>query len=106
MVYQDWGCVWLLIQYGRSSFSTLTLKQPSLEIIKKLIDMYIEEFGASRATKGFIASLPLMFITADEVLHMEKNGGNPLGLKVGDCPLLRKHLFLSFFFLFTPLGTL
>lgn len=59
--------------------------------------MFIEELGPLRGTRGVVVSLPMMFITADEVIHMSKNGGNPLGLKVEDCPLLRKWISLPFF---------
>lgn len=74
----------------RSSFSALSLKNPSVEMIKKLHDIFLEEVASLQAMDGVVASLPLMFITKDEVLHMSKNGGNPLGLEIEDCPLLRK----------------
>lgn len=64
----------------------------------KLNELYIEEFEPLHALDqrfwsyddDTLMSFPMMFITKDDIIHMAKNGGNPLGLKVEDGPLLSK----------------
>lgn len=97
----------------RAGYATLSLKNPSEKMIKTINEMFLEEFGPLRGITGVVLSLPLMFISKDEVLHMTKNGGNPLGLKVEDCPLLRKSFhsipflivsFISFILPYDPIN--
>jgi hypothetical protein len=38
--------------------------------------------------------MPMMIINKDEIAHMSKNGGNALGLKEDDGPLIRKIVSL------------
>jgi hypothetical protein len=62
----------------------------------KLNELYIEEFEPLHSLDqrfwsyddDILMSFPMMFITQDDMIHMAKNGGNPLGLKPEDGPLL------------------
>ena len=64
----------------------------SKELMKGIMKIFIEELEPIRDKKGIISSLPLMLITKEEISHMAKNGGNPLGIKEEDGPLLCKLL--------------
>lgn len=64
----------------------------------KINELYIETFEPLHTVDqrfwshddDILMSFPMMFITKDDISHMKKNGGNPLGLKVEDGPLLSK----------------
>jgi len=80
------------------AFSTLSFKNPDLALMLKLNELYIEIFEPLHSLDqrfwsyddDILMSFPMMFITKDDMIHMAKNGGNPLGLTPEDGPLLSK----------------
>ena len=56
--------------------------------MQKLISIFIEESTSIKHIKNVLPSTVFQAITADEISHMSKNGGNCLGLKISDAPLL------------------
>jgi len=68
-------------------YETATIKVDA-NLIRDIIDIYISEMEPVRHMKGFGGGYVLQLITKDEISHMSKNGGNCLGLKVEDAPLM------------------
>ena len=62
--------------------------------MKRLTDIFIREMFPMKKMKDGFSSLAIMFITSEEIAHMVKNGGNPLGLKPEDGNLMRAYLAL------------
>jgi hypothetical protein len=56
--------------------------------MQKLIDIFISESEPIKHIKGCMPSTVFQAITADEISHMSRNGGNCLGLLPSDAPLL------------------
>ncbi|KAE9368211.1 FAD-binding domain-containing protein [Stipitochalara longipes BDJ] len=71
----------------RQIWGALSIK-PSFSLMQKLVDIFIEESMSIKHIKDVLPSTVFQAITADEILHMSKNGGNCLGLKAEDAPLL------------------
>jgi hypothetical protein len=72
---------------NRHTYNAASFKV-SKELMKVIMKIFIEELEPIRDKKGITCSLPLMLITKEEISHMSKNGGNPLGIKEEDGPLL------------------
>lgn len=93
----------------RTSYSTLTFRKPDFRLLKDIHDIFIEEansFSSHDKTmfslaNNLLVGLTISIVSKDEIFHMGKNGGNPLGLQVKDAPLMSTY-FLDIF----PLGTL
>jgi hypothetical protein len=70
--------------------------------MSKLVDLFITEAESIKYAKGVLPSIVFQPISEDEIRHMSKNGGNCLGIKDGDGPLVGALSTLPPFS-FTPL---
>lgn len=61
------------------------------------MEIYLAEFEPLRETEGILPSLVMQVISKAELSKMTKNGGNNLGLKETDGPLLCQSSFLRVF---------
>jgi hypothetical protein len=66
----------------------LTFRHPDLHLLKRVTEIWIREMYPLKRLKKAYLSLAIMFITTDEMAHMSKNGGNPLGLNPEDGDLM------------------
>jgi hypothetical protein len=62
--------------------------------MSKLVDIYISEVNDIKHVSGLLPSLIMQIITKEEIMCFHKNGGNALGIKEEDGPLLRKHSYI------------
>jgi hypothetical protein len=60
----------------------------------------MEEIYPLKKLSGLSTSLGVQIITLDEIAHFGKNGGNPIGLKAEDGPLMCTMLI---YYLLSPL---
>jgi hypothetical protein len=82
----------------------MTFREPDFELLKDIHDIFIDEANSFTShdptifslVHNLLVSLTISVVTKDEILHMWKNGGNPLGLQVKDAPLMSTSL-LGFF---------
>jgi Berberine and berberine like len=56
--------------------------------MQKLISIFIEESESIKHLKDCVPSTVFQAITLDEISHMSRRGGNCLGIKSDDAPLL------------------
>jgi hypothetical protein len=77
----------LRLMFNRQVWSALSIK-PNFELMQKLVDIFIEESESIKHVKDFMPSTVFQAITSDEISHMSRNGGNCLGLKAEDAPIL------------------
>jgi len=80
---------------SRQFWGTLSIK-PSFDLMQKLISIFIEESSSIKHIKDVLPSTVFQAITADEIAHMSKNGGNCLGLKISDAPILISSFTIAF----------
>lgn len=70
----------------------------SAPLMSKLVDIFIEECGPIKNVSGIIPSYVMQPISTAMTSHFSQNGGNALGISVGDGPLNRRcHCFSSAF---------
>lgn len=82
---------WLLIG-SRVAYATMTFKNPDLDLLNRVTKIWIRELYPLKLMKRGYLSIAIMFLTTDEIAHMSKNGGNPLGLQPEDGDLMRMSL--------------
>lgn len=66
------------------------------------MEIYLTEIEPLREAEGMLPSLVIQVISKAEISKMTKNGGNALGLKEVDGPLLCECFF---FFFANPTGS-
>jgi hypothetical protein len=71
----------------RHVWGALSIK-PDFDLMQKLIEIFLEESEGIKHVKSCMPSTVFQAITADEMKHMEKDGGNCLGLKAADGTVL------------------
>jgi hypothetical protein len=72
---------------SRQFWAGISIK-PNFALMQKLISIFIEESESMKHVKSVVPSFVFQAITADEILHMSRNGGNSLGLSASDAPIL------------------
>lgn len=68
-------------------WAKITIK-PNFLLMQNLISIFISESESIKHIKDVLPSFVFQAITADEILHMSRNGGNSLGLSASDAPIL------------------
>lgn len=63
----------------------------SAKLLSKIVDIFLEEIQPILGVKDVIPSIVLQPINKDEIHLFGKNGGNCLGIKDGDGPLIRTY---------------
>ncbi|EUC42951.1 hypothetical protein COCMIDRAFT_102147 [Bipolaris oryzae ATCC 44560] len=72
----------------RRSYWSMSVKLTDREIIDRLVDITFETGDKLAHVPGMIPVQTIQVVTESQLKHMEKNGGNALGLSVSDGPFL------------------
>ena len=72
----------------RQQWATVTFKV-SGKLLSKIVDIFLEEIQPILRVEDVIPSIVLQPINKDEIHLFGKNGGNCLGIKDEDGPLIR-----------------
>jgi hypothetical protein len=72
---------------NRQVWAAITIK-PNKALMQQLVSIFITAVESIKHVKGVLPSIVFQAINEDEIQHMSKNGGNCLGIKKGDGPLL------------------
>jgi hypothetical protein len=77
---------------------TFKVNTNTVGLLSKIMDIFLEEIQPILGVKDVIPSMVMQPINRDEIRLFGKNGGNCLGIKDGDGPLLREcaSQFLAF----------
>ena len=73
---------------SRQQWAAVTFKV-SAKLLSKIVDIFLEEIQPILGVKDVIPSIVSQTINRDEIHLFGKNGGNCLGIKDGDGPLIR-----------------
>ncbi|KAH9829787.1 FAD-binding domain-containing protein [Teratosphaeria destructans] len=71
----------------RQTYWTATYKMDE-DVLRYIAKLFVEEVDAIANLSGLQAAMPMALIEKTTIAKMSANGGNPLGLKVEDAPLL------------------
>lgn len=71
----------------RETYWTATYKLDKT-LASYIANTFVAEIDPVKEAEGIIPATVMQIITTDTLTHMEKNGGNPLGLSASDGPLI------------------
>ena len=71
---------------------TCTFK-PDVAFQQRVLDMFMAATRGIRDAKGVLPAVTMQPITTNTIAHFRKNGGNALGIEVGDWPLICESKF-------------
>lgn len=80
---------------GKRVHSEAVTFQLDAELLQGVMRIFMEELERVRwEIEGIMASMPTQVITAQEIAQSSKRGGNSLGMKVEDAPLVHVSVYL------------
>ncbi len=82
-------------EHGKRVHSEAVTFKLDAELLQGVMKIFMEELEKVRwDIEGIMASMPTQRITAQELGHFGKRGGNSLGIEVEDAPLVHISVYL------------
>jgi len=74
------------------TYQTATFR-PNATLMHAIMQIFIYEVEPLRAISGFVPAVGMQTIAKDEISHHARNGGNAMGIKEEDGPLISESPF-------------